>query len=106
MRKFLLGALLVLTLLVAPAPAAITTVVVSVANTETSLLSSAPFAQDVAITNRGSGVSVFIGPTGVTTSNGFQLDLGQTISITAVAFTDIFGIVAAGTEDVHVVRVN
>jgi hypothetical protein len=65
-----------------------------------------PFTQDVAITNRGSGAVIFIGDATVTTGSGFQLDQDQTISFTALANTAVFGIVAAGTEPAHVIRVN
>ncbi len=106
LTRSLVLAVIVLALLAGTGHATLTTTVVTVATSATSLFASVPFTQDVAITNRGSGVAIFIGDSTVTTSTGFQLDDDQTISFTALANTAVFGIVASGTEPAHVIRVN
>ena len=104
--RSLVLAVIAVALLAGSGHASITTTIVTVTTAATSLFAAVPFTQDVAITNRGSGVAIFIGDSTVTIGNGFQLDDDQTISFTALANTAVFGIVAAATEPAHVIRVN
>ena len=104
-RPLVLAAIVV-ALLVGTGHATLTTTVVTVTPSATSVFSSVPFTQDVAVTNRGAGAAMFIGDSTVTTGTGFQLDQDQTISFTALANTAVFAIVAAATEPAHVIRVN
>ncbi|HEU02039.1 hypothetical protein LCGC14_0987210 [marine sediment metagenome] len=104
-RSLVLAAVIV-ALLAGNGHATITTTIVIVADSATSVFASVPYTQDVAITNRGSGAAIFIGDATVSVATGFQLDDDQTISFTALANTAVFGIVAAGTEPAHVIRVN
>lgn len=106
MRKWMLAFVIALSLILSVADASITTTQVTVAVTATSLVGAQPFDQDVAISNRGSGAAIFVGDSTVLTSTGFQLDQDATISITALANTEVFGIVATGTETAHVIIVN
>lgn len=54
--------------------------------------------------NRGT-VSVFIGGSGVTTTAGFEVDAGETVSALEVALGEtLYGIVASGTCRVDVLR--
>ncbi len=106
MQRRVVLALLIVAFLVGVGHATLTTTVVSVATTPTQLVSAQPFLQDFAIANRSGGAAMFIGDSTVATGTGFQLDRDQTISFTALANTAVFGIVASGTEDAHVIRVN
>lgn len=54
------------------------------------------------IRNRGS-VAVYIGASGVTTSTGFQIDPGESISLrVSRAMTPLYGITASSSAAVHV----
>lgn len=48
--------------------------------------------------------SVFLGGTGVTTTTGFELTAGSSISMDLGQGEQLFGIVATGTQTVHVLR--
>lgn len=52
----------------------------------------------VTLYNRGTA-AVYVGPSGVTTGTGFQLDAGESITIKTRGA--VYGIVAAGSEAVH-----
>jgi cold shock CspA family protein len=49
-----------------------------------------------------SGVDVFLGDSGVTTSTGFKLIDGQSISYDLLTDDSLYGIVATGTSNVRV----
>lgn len=50
------------------------------------------------------GASVFLGGSGVTTTTGYELEVGDIVDVSLVAGDVLYGIVAASTEDVHVLR--
>jgi len=82
---------------------AINTNRVSVGTTATSIISSNTNAKIRIIENRGSN-SVFIGGANtVTTANGFQLSAGEELDVSDYT-GEIFGIVAASTENVNYVE--
>lgn len=57
---------------------------------------------EAVIRNRGS-VAVYIGASGVTTSTGFQLDPGESVSLrVARAMTPLYGITGSSSAAVHV----
>lgn len=49
-------------------------------------------------------VPVFLGGSGVTTGTGYQMAAGDIIDVSLLSGDTIYGIVAAGTEVVHVLR--
>lgn len=75
--------------------------------TAATLLTSAVDSRDkggIAITNRGSA-AVYVGGPGVTTSTGYKLDAGESVAIDTDSPGDVaYGVVATGTETVHVLR--
>ena len=48
--------------------------------------------------------SIFVGPSGVTTSSGLEIGKGSTMSIEIGEAIDLYAIVASGTEDVRVLE--
>lgn len=56
------------------------------------------------ITNRGTA-AVYLGPTGVTTATGWQLDVGASVTVDGYSSRDaIFAIAASGTQTLHTIR--
>lgn len=81
---------------------------VSVATSATLLGTSGNDGIDLVVRNEGSE-TVFLGPSGVTTSAGFALKAGESQSFSlgaGGAIEDLYGIVATGTEELHVLRTN
>lgn len=68
---------------------------------EATLLSGT--ARRVVIHNRSADTSVFIGGVDVTTSEGFELKFGERLEL-SLPTGGLYGIVAADTEPVHVLR--
>jgi hypothetical protein len=52
----------------------------------------------------GAAVSVYLGGSGVTTAAGYELTAGDIIDVSLLSGDTVYGIVAAGTEVVHVLR--
>lgn len=80
---------------------------VSVGTTETELTGSQTdtiAGQSLVAINKGAA-SVFLGGTGVTTSTGFELAAGESVSLDVNQGEQLFGIVGSGTQDVHVLRI-
>ena len=75
---------------------------VSVGTTETSLASASASRLSVGLYNNGSA-TVFVGPTGVTTSTGFPIPAGGALFLDQGATAQVFGIVASGTVNVRVI---
>lgn len=50
------------------------------------------------------GASVFLGGADVTTATGYELGVGEIIDVSLIDGDTVYGIVAAATEDVHVLR--
>lgn len=50
-----------------------------------------------------STVSVYVGDSGVTTANGFEIAAGDTLGINVRSGESLYGIVAAATQVVHTV---
>jgi|19_taG_2_1085344.scaffolds.fasta_scaffold37955_3 hypothetical protein len=71
---------------------------VSVGTTATSIISSNTNAKVRKIENVGSNTIFVGGANTVTTTNGFPIKVGETLNISDYT-GDIFGIVAASTED-------
>lgn len=76
---------------------------VSVGTTATLIIAAADGIDSVTIENMAT-TDVYIGKAGVTTANGFLLPGTKGASITLSATTDIYGIVAAGTQNVCTLR--
>lgn len=72
---------------------------VSVGTSATSIVSASNGAS-VRVRNAGSA-AVFLGPSGVTTSNGYELAAGSAVDLVLEAGEEVFGIVATGSETVH-----
>jgi len=67
---------------------------------------SAPASWRGLITNRGTG-AVYLGPTGVSTSSGYQLDPGASVSVNlSAADLGLYGISASGTQALHTLATN
>lgn len=77
---------------------------VSVATTATALPASALAARRVLWIYNNGTATIFLGPAGVTTSNGFPLLPGQSVSL-AVGGLVIYGIVATGTVETRVMEI-
>jgi hypothetical protein len=59
----------------------------------------------ILVRNRGAAV-VYLGGPDVTTSTGYQLDAGESISVEASVYAvGLFGVCAAGTVTCHVLQV-
>lgn len=67
------------------------------------LRGSVPDNTSATIKNAG-GVSVFLGGSGVTAGAGFELAPGDVFSADLRIGDDIYGITAAGTSEVHVMK--
>jgi len=91
--------LFVALLLAAPA-AAVVINRVTVATTET-LIYTAPVGGATVIVRNPGTVSVYLGPTGVLTTTGFELAAGDAMSIPMGSGDTLYGIVASGTNVVH-----
>lgn len=59
--------------------------------------------QSLVVQNRGAA-DVFVGGTGVTTSTGFKLAAGDSVSLDLGQGEKLFGIVATGTVTCHILR--
>lgn len=77
---------------------------VSVATTATALPASALSARRVLWVYNNGAATIFLGPAGVTTSNGFPLLAGQSVSL-AVGALVVYGIAAAGTVQARVMEI-
>lgn len=69
------------------------------------VITGAPVRRSILIRNRGTA-AVFLGPPGVTTATGYQLDAGE--SLGADTFDDLeplYGIAAAGSHECHILQV-
>jgi hypothetical protein len=77
---------------------------VSVATTATALPASALAARRVLWIYNNGAATIFLGPAGLTTSNGFPLLPGQSVSL-AVGDLVIYGIVATGTVEARIMEV-
>ena len=55
------------------------------------------------VRNRGS-VAVYVGPSGVTSSTGYQLDPGEQIGLELAAGETLYGITASSSAAVHVLK--
>lgn len=58
----------------------------------------------VATIKNAGGTSVFLGGSAVTAAAGFELAPGDVISVDLIIGDDVYGITAAGTSAVHVMR--
>lgn len=58
----------------------------------------------VLVRNRGSA-AVYLGGSNVTTANGFQLDAGESVPMDIRSGDALYGVVASGTQTVHVLQV-
>lgn len=80
---------------------------VSVGTTETELTGAQTdtvAGQSLVAINKGAA-SVFLGGTGVTTTTGFELAAGESVNVDVNQGEKLFGIVATGTQTVHVLRI-
>lgn len=78
---------------------------VTVGTTATALDQSTAGARSILIRNRGS-VAVYVGPAGVTTSTGFQLDAGESLTADFPTYGGgLYGITASSTARVDVLEV-
>ncbi len=59
---------------------------------------------ELLLTNRGTA-AIYLGPSGVATSDGYQLDAGASVSIDLGPRDTLYGIAASGTHVVHVLAV-
>jgi hypothetical protein len=77
---------------------------VTVTSTATALDQSTAGARSLLVRNRGA-VAVYLGGSGVTTANGFQLDTGESVSVDILGFGGgLYGIVASSTARVDVLQ--
>lgn len=79
---------------------------VTVSTTATAVIAAGSSGSFLVI-NRGS-TSVFFGDSAVTTSDGVEVETGESFPVVVTGSKELddglFGIVAAGTEPVHVLR--
>ena len=85
----------------------VTAAQVSVATSATALNAvdsdDSPFNSNL-FRNKHATASVFLGPSTVTTANGFELAAGEAVSVDLRGGEILYGIVATGTATVHVLR--
>ncbi len=77
---------------------------VAVATTETSLALAGKAQMQVVVGHRGGAPGIFLGPTGVTITTGFELAQGNDVTVLLEPLDELFGIVAASTEEANVIR--
>ena len=75
----------------------------SVAATPTLLVASTGFDQTVWLHNSGGGI-VYLGDSGVTTSNGYKLDNGDKMQLLVGDHEGLYGVTASGTNTVGVLK--
>ena len=68
--------------------------------TETDYVGGASFAVKVP----SGGATVYVGASGVTTATGFPLAAGDTLQVDVDKGESLYGVVAAGTQSVSVLR--
>lgn len=78
---------------------------VTVTTSATVLASAGSDHDDVVITNIGA-TEIYVGPSGVTTSVGFPVAAGGSLSVKLPAGESIYGVVASGTEACRVLKVD
>ena len=76
---------------------------VSVGTTATVLVASTGFDQTVWLHNSGGGI-VYLGDSGVTTSNGYKLDNGDKMQLLVGDHEGLYGVTASGTNTVCVLK--
>ncbi len=76
---------------------------VSVGTTTTLLVASTGFDQTVWLHNSGGGI-VYLGDSGVTTSNGYKLDNGDKMQLLVGDHEGLYGVTASGTNTVGVLK--
>ena len=76
---------------------------VSVGVTATLLVASTGFDQTVWLHNSGGGI-VYLGDSGVTTSNGYKLDNGDKMQLLVGDHEGLYGVPASGTNTVGVLK--
>lgn len=74
---------------------------VSCSTTATSIAAARDTRKAIVIVNRGTN-ALYVGPSGVTTTTGFQLNQNDAITIRTTA--QVFGIVATATSTAHFVE--
>lgn len=80
---------------------AVSSAQVSVATTATAITTASSGGQNVVLSNQ-SGAAVFLGNSLVTTSNGMSLAVSSTVTLRLAPREVIYGVVATGTQSVHV----
>ena len=76
---------------------------VSVGTTATVLVDATGFDQTVWLHNSGGGI-VYLGDSGVTTSNGYKLDNGDKMQLLVGDHEGLYGVTASGTNTVGVLK--
>ena len=76
---------------------------VSVGTTATVLVASTGFDQTVWLHNSGGGI-VYLGDSGVTTSNGYKLDNNDKMQLLVGDHEGLYGVTASGTNTVCVLK--
>ena len=76
---------------------------VSVSDTPTLLVASTGFDQTVWLHNSGGGI-VYLGDSGVTTSNRYKLDNGDKMQLLVGDHEGLYGVTASGTNTVCVLK--
>jgi hypothetical protein len=76
---------------------------VSVEVTATVLVASTGFDQTVWLHNSGGGI-VYLGDSGVTTSNGYKLDSNDKMQLLVGDHEGLYGVTASGTNTVCVLK--
>lgn len=74
---------------------------VTVGTSATSVIAAGVAGLRAVVRNAGS-TSVFLGPAGVTTTTGYELAAGDSVEVPVNGGGEVFGVVATGTEPVHV----
>jgi len=77
---------------------------VTISTTATAIPSTALVGrQSILVKNTGSA-DIYLGPSGVTTANGYPLAAGAEVSIDLGEKVVLYGIVASGTETVRIIE--
>lgn len=98
-----IGVLLVIGLLTVPAWATISASRVTVTTSATSIVAAGSDTIGACVRNAGTA-SVYLGGSGVTTSTGYELPASDTLCMDLLNNETLYGIVASGTVEVHLVK--
>ena len=79
--------------------------VTTLSGTAATVTANPRHCNNVTIKNVHASISVYVGPSGVTSSTGFELKAGESVSLPnfSLAGGNLYAVAASGTPDIHVI---